>query len=87
MKVKTIRLEDAAGTVLSHDLTLIDAESGYKGARFKKGHTVSEADMEILRRMGRERLSVLELDSDEVHEDAAALRAAAGCSPVSSNPT
>ena len=76
MKVKIIRVEDGVGTVLSHDLTLIDPESGYKGARFKKGHTVSEADVATLKHMGRERLSILELDADDVHEDDAALRVA-----------
>ena len=35
MKVKIIGVRDAIGTVMSHDLTLIDSESGYKGARFK----------------------------------------------------
>ena len=77
MNIKKIRLEDAIGTILSHDLTLVDQESGYKGARFKKGHRVSENDISILKRMGREHLSILELDSGEVHEDAAALRIAA----------
>ena len=77
MKVKIIGVENAIGTVLSHDLTLVDPESGYKGARFKKGHMVLESDVTILKRMGREHLSILELDSGEVHEDDAALRVAA----------
>ncbi|MCL2010793.1 MAG: molybdopterin-binding protein [Synergistaceae bacterium] len=74
---KTIGVEDAIGTVLSHDITLIDPESGYKGARFKKGHVVSESDAAILKRMGRERLNILELGDGDVHEDDAALRVAA----------
>jgi len=76
MKVKKISVRDAIGTVMSHDLTLIDPESGYKGVRFKKGHIVSEDDIAVLKRMGRERLSVLELNHGEVHEDDAALRVA-----------
>ncbi|MDR1977894.1 MAG: molybdopterin-binding protein [Synergistaceae bacterium] len=77
MKVKIIDVQDAVGTVLSHDLTLIDPESRYKGARFKKGHAVAEEDIALLKRMGREHLSILELEDDEVHEDDAALRLAA----------
>jgi hypothetical protein len=77
MKVKIIDVEDSVGTLLSHDLTLIDPARGYKGARFKKGHPVAREDVELLKRMGREHLSVLELDGDDVHEDDAALRVAA----------
>jgi hypothetical protein len=77
VKVKVIDVDEAAGTALSHDLTLIDPEVGYKGARFKKGHVVLEEDIALLKRMGREHLSILELDPDEVHEDDAALRVAA----------
>lgn len=77
MKAKIIRVEDAVGTALSHDLTLIDPDSGYKGARFKKGHVVLLEDIALLKRMGREHLSILELEADEVHEDEAALRLAA----------
>ena len=77
MKVKIIGVDDAIGTVLSHDLTLVDPENNYKGARFKKGHIVSEADTALLKRMGREHLSILELEPGDVHEDDAALRVAA----------
>ncbi|GHS94792.1 molybdopterin-binding protein [Synergistales bacterium] len=86
MEVKVINVEDSVGTVLSHDLTLIDVEKGYKGARFKKGHVVAQDDVTLLKRMGRERLSILALDEDEVHEDDAALRVATamkGTSPYS----
>lgn len=76
MSAKVIRVEDAVGTALSHDLTLIDPDSGYKGARFKKGHVVLQEDITLLKRMGREHLSILDLEADEVHEDEAALRLA-----------
>ncbi|MDR1376425.1 MAG: molybdopterin-binding protein, partial [Synergistaceae bacterium] len=83
MKSRVIAVENAVGTILSHDLTLIDAEIGYKGARFKKGHIVAEGDIEPLKRMGREHLSILELDDDDVHEDEAALRIAAALKNLS----
>lgn len=74
MKIRTINTNDAVGTSLSHDLTLIDPSQGYKGARFKKGHIVTSSDIQLLKKMGREHLSILELDPGEIHEDDAALR-------------
>ncbi|MDR1650501.1 MAG: molybdopterin-binding protein, partial [Synergistaceae bacterium] len=72
MKVTEITLEEAVGRPLAHDLTKIDAKTGTKGARFKKGQIITEDDLDTLRDMGREHLSVLELGKDEVHEDDAA---------------
>ena len=72
MKITEIALEEAVGRPLAHDLTKIDARSHTKGARFKKGQTITEADLQVLREMGREHLTVLELEPDEVHEDDAA---------------
>jgi hypothetical protein len=76
LKRITITIEEAIGIPLSHDLTMIDPENKYKGARFKRGHILLEDDLPILRRMGRLSLSILELEPDEVHEDFAALRLA-----------
>jgi hypothetical protein len=72
MKVMTITLEEAVGRPLAHDLTKIDAKNHTKGARFKKGQIITEADLPTLREMGRESLSILELNADEMHEDDAA---------------
>lgn len=77
MKITTLSLEEALGKPLAHDLTQIVAECHYKGARFRKGQIVTEKDVDVLRSMGREHLALLELDSDEVHENDAALRFAA----------
>jgi hypothetical protein len=85
MRSRVIAVEDAVGTILSHDLTLIDAEVGYKGARFKKGRVVAQEDVQLLKRMGREHLSILEMENDDVHEDDAALRLAAALSEVSAS--
>ena len=76
MKFTVLALEEALGLPLAHDLTQIDVEKGYKGARFRRGHIVTEADLETLRSMGREHLTLMELGPDEVHEDDAALRLA-----------
>ncbi|MDR1136981.1 MAG: molybdopterin-binding protein [Synergistaceae bacterium] len=72
MRLTEIKLEDALGRPLAHDLTRIDAVNGTKGARFKKGQIITDADIPILRAMGREHLSILELEPDELHEDDAA---------------
>lgn len=74
MKKKNLPLEEAIGHPLSHDLTQISPQRGFKGARFKKGHVVEESDLEILRSMGRAHLTVLELEPQEVHEDDASVR-------------
>ncbi len=68
-----ITLEEAVGKPLAHDLTKIDVKKGVKGARFKKGQCITEADFPVLREMGKEHLTVLELEPGEVHEDDAAL--------------
>lgn len=76
MKIRVLPVEHCLGMPLSHDLTQIVPASGYKGARFKKGQIVREEDLPELRAMGREHLSILDLEPDEVHEDDAAIRLA-----------
>lgn len=74
MKITQISLEQAVGLPLAHDLTQIDAKNHKKSARFKKGQIITEADLETLRSMGRENLSVMELSPGDVHEDDAAMQ-------------
>lgn len=74
MKITQIPLEQAVGLPLAHDLTQIDAKKRKKSARFKKGQIITEADLETLRSMGRENLSVMELSPGDVHEDDAAIQ-------------
>lgn len=73
MKIKIIPIEEAVGRPLAHDLTQIDAPNHKKSARFKKGHIVTEADLPVLRDMGKEHLSIIEIASGFIHEDDAAL--------------
>jgi hypothetical protein len=72
---KKINVYDAVGTVLAHDITRI-VPGQVKGAGFKKGHIVTEKDIPELLRLGKRHLYVLELPSDRLHEDDAALRIA-----------
>lgn len=75
-KISYVHVEDALGMALSHDMTQIDVKNGFKGARFKKGQILREEDIPLLKSMGKESISILELDEGEVHEDDAASRLA-----------
>lgn len=68
---KTIRVTDAVGTVLAHDITEI-RPGEFKGRAFKKGHVIREEDVCHLQRLGKEHLFVLHVAEDEVHENDAA---------------
>ncbi|MDC7222816.1 MAG: molybdopterin-binding protein [Spirochaetales bacterium] len=70
--MKKIAVEEAVGTVLAHDLTrIVRGES--KGPAFRKGHIVQEADLPLLRDMGKNHLFVLELGDHSLHENEGAL--------------
>ena len=66
--LKKIKVEDAVGHVLFHDLTGIKA-SGFKGVLFKRGHVIQKEDIEKLKDIGKENLFVGELDPGFVHEE------------------
>jgi molybdenum cofactor synthesis domain-containing protein len=68
---KTIRVTEAVGAVLAHDITEI-RPGEFKGRAFKKGHVVREEDVCHLQRLGKEHLFVLQLADDEMHENEAA---------------
>lgn len=73
--MKQIKIEDAVGTVLAHDMTRI-IPGEFKGVGFKKGHRITEADLPELIKIGKRHVYALELGMDELHEDEAALRIA-----------
>lgn len=66
--IKKIRVEDAIGLPLLHDLTAI-MEDGFKGVKFKRGHVVKEADIEELKNIGKDHIYVGELEENQVHEE------------------
>ena len=76
--MKLIKTEDAAGSVLCHDMTQI-IPGVTKDARFRKGHIVTEEDIPVLLSMGKENLYVYELPEGFLHEDEAAERLLALC--------
>ncbi|MBC7959568.1 MAG: molybdopterin-binding protein [Vallitaleaceae bacterium] len=73
--MKSVKVEDAIGLVLAHDLTKI-LPGVFKGAAFKKGHIVRSEDIEALKDAGKYHVFVVTLDEGQVHEDDAALRVA-----------
>lgn len=69
---KTIPVEDAVGMILPHDMTEIIPDMK-KGPAFKKGHIVRDEDIKKLKSMGKNRIYVLDISCDELHENQAAL--------------
>jgi molybdopterin biosynthesis enzyme len=76
--MKKLRVEEAAGRVLCHDLTRI-VPGEMKGPQFRKGHIVREEDIPMLLSMGKEQIYVWEEDGTSLHEDEAAEALAAIC--------
>ncbi|MCF8068985.1 MAG: molybdopterin-binding protein [Desulfobacterales bacterium] len=72
---RKIKIEDAVGTVLVHDMTrIIPGKS--KGVGFKKGHIVCKEDLPELLKIGKQHVYALDLPDNQLHEDDAALRIA-----------
>ena len=69
--LKKVKLKDAVGSKLAHDMTEI-RPGEFKGAAFHKGHTVCDSDLCRLQKMGKNHLYVIDLEDDEIHEDQAA---------------
>jgi len=71
MEKKRIRIDDAVGMVLPHDLTKI-IPGKFKGPAFKKGHVIEKKDIPELLKIGKEHIWLVELSKAEYHEDEAA---------------
>lgn len=71
--MKQIRIEDAIGCILSHDVTKI-VPGEFKGRLFKKGHVIKKEDIPKLLDIGKEHIYVWEPKEDELHENDAATR-------------
>lgn len=71
--MKMIKVEDAVGCILSHDVTQI-IPGEFKGRAFKKGHIIKEEDIPKLLEIGKEHIYVWEPKEGELHENDAAIR-------------
>ncbi|WP_319522208.1 molybdopterin-binding protein [uncultured Desulfosarcina sp.] len=70
-----IKVEEAVGTRLAHDITEI-RPGEFKGPSFRRGHQVQEQDVCRLMRLGKRHLYVLDLEEGQVHEDNAVVELA-----------
>lgn len=76
--MKKIRVEQAVGKPLCHDITAM--RDGFKGAAFKRGHIITQDDIPKLLDLGKRMIFVCDGDNGMVHEEDAALRMAAAAS-------
>ena len=72
--MKKVRVEDAIGMTICHDLTAM--REGFKGAAFQRGHVITEEDIPMLLDIGKLQIYVYEPEIDEIHEEDAARRLA-----------
>ncbi len=73
--LKKIRVEEAVGLVLGHDLTKI-VPGQCKIAAFRRGHTIKKEDIPEMLSMGKEHVYIIEQEDGMVHEEEAAARLA-----------
>lgn len=71
--MQVIRVEDAVGCVLCHDITKI-VPGEYKGRAFKKGHVVTKEDIPQLLQLGKEHIYIWEVKPGFIHENEAGIR-------------
>ena len=70
--MKKVRVEDALGMILAHDLTKIEPGK-FKGAAYKKGHVIEEEDIKGLKDAGKYHIYAMELNEVKVLEPASPL--------------
>lgn len=71
--MKIVKVEDAVGVTLCHDITKI-VPGKFKGVAFKKGHLISEADIPELLSIGKRHIYIWEDKEGILHENEAAER-------------
>ena len=69
--MKEIKVENAVGQILCHDVTQI-IRGVTKGAKFRKGHVITDEDVPELLKLGKENIFVWENDETKLHENDAA---------------
>lgn len=73
--MEKVKVENAVGHIVSHDMTRIVAGS-VKEVAFPKGHIIKESDIPLLKSMGKENVYIGCISEGSVHEEEAALRIA-----------
>ena len=69
--MKEIKVQDAVGQVLCHDVTQI-VRGVVKDAKFRKGHVITAEDIPELLKLGKENIFIWENDETKLHENDAA---------------
>ena len=69
--MKEIKVQDAVGKILCHDITQI-IRGVTKDAKFRKGHVITAEDVPELLKLGKENILVWEDDENFLHENDAA---------------
>lgn len=69
--MREIKVQDAVGQILCHDVTQI-IRGVSKGAKFRKGHIITAEDIPELLKLGKENIFVWEVDETKLHENDAA---------------
>ena len=69
--MKTIKVEDAVGQTLCHDITQI-IKGVTKDALFRRGHVIREEDLPVLQSLGKNHIYVWEENENMLHENDAA---------------
>ena len=69
--MKEIKVQDAVGKILCHDVTQI-IRGVIKDAKFRKGHVITAEDISELLKLGKENIFVWEDDENFLHENDAA---------------
>ncbi|MBR0262172.1 MAG: molybdopterin-binding protein [Selenomonadaceae bacterium] len=69
--MREIKVEDAVGQILCHDITKI-VRGEIKDAAFRKGHIITAEDIPELLKLGKENIFVWENDDSKLHENDAA---------------
>lgn len=65
--MEKVRVEDAVGMVLCHDITEI-VPGTFKGRAFAKGHVIQEEDIEKLLNLGKRHIYVWDLSKGYVQD-------------------
>ncbi|WP_139491903.1 molybdopterin-binding protein [Brevibacillus dissolubilis] len=72
---RVVPVQEAVGMMLPHDITQI-LPGEFKGRLFKKGHIITEADIDPLLSVGKEHIYVMDMPEGFIHENEAGERIA-----------
>jgi len=74
--MRKVKVEDAVGLPLGHDITEIIPDQKIKRVAFRRGHVILAGDISRLLNLGKSSIFVVEPGDTDIHEDDAALTVA-----------